>query len=147
MRRGALQGVAGNTRRGPVVAAGLGPRHEAGRIVDLRISPDGQSWLFVANDRHNLVLRDIASGRERTVLHDGESRPQGLLGVNLGRIGPATVSRDGKRIAFVYITGNGAEIRVIDTSGGAVRTVPGTSARPVPLFTLGHQTGAEFSFG
>jgi Tol biopolymer transport system component len=100
-----------------------------------QISPDGQSLVFAANGGQDLVLRDVASGRERTVFRDAS-----------GRINSLALSRDGKRIAFVYVTGNvdmfapraggagparTAEIRVIDFSGGAARTVPGTSA-PLP---------------
>jgi Tol biopolymer transport system component len=68
--------------------------------------------VFGAHDSHDLVIREIASGRERTVFHDGS-----------GEIDGVAFSRDGKRIAFVYSAGNAAEIRVINASGGAARTV------------------------
>jgi Tol biopolymer transport system component len=90
------------------------PGTRAGGIPYLRISPDGQSLVLVANTGRDLVIRDIASGRERTVLHVDAP------GYIFGR--PA-VSPNGKRIAFSYHPGQGGPgIRVIDTSGSAVRT-------------------------
>jgi len=90
------------------------PGTRSGGTSYKRVSPDGQSLVLVANESRDLVIRDIASGRERTILHVDAP------GYIFGR--PA-VSPNGKRIAFSYHAGKGGPgIRVIDRSGSAVRT-------------------------
>jgi Tol biopolymer transport system component len=75
-----------------------------------RVSPDGRSVAYTtAND---LMIRDLASGREQSVIRFASGRP-----------GPTLAwSPDARRIAF-EITLSGTEIRTINVDGSDMQTL------------------------
>ena len=87
-----------------------------GRAIDrvqgrARISPDGRLLAFISNNWSELIVRDLGTGLNRTLIRNGSAEIANLIW-----------SRDGKRIAYRYASGGSAEVRVINLDGSAVRT-------------------------
>jgi tricorn protease len=94
----------GDARALPV--AGLG------RVVDLAASPDG-TRLGVANDRHELVVVEVADGSSRTLDHGPGGALDGLAW-----------SPDGRYLAYsCAMTRHTCSIKVADVSSGEIHVV------------------------
>ena len=87
-------------------------------LIPGRVSPDGQYIVFQTNESSGLIIRELRSGRERSIAAT-------TSGVATNPIW----SVDGKQLAFVFWdpTARRSEIRTINFDGSGTRTVPGWS--------------------
>lgn len=89
-----------------------------------RISPDGRFFAFAANTWNDLVVREVATGTERILVHDIS-----------GEISNPIWSRDGKRIAFQFGRHDVSDVRVVNFDGSGVRTMMSTP-RDLEFFAI-----------
>ncbi|HEY1959973.1 MAG TPA: hypothetical protein VGH28_30400 [Polyangiaceae bacterium] len=94
------------------------------------VSPDGASLLYLtsSSDDESLVLRDLASGQTRTIVHISLDTPSSGLG-------KAAVSPDGKWIAY----GNIPDLRIVRFDGSSdALLVPGPYNAGCCPWSYGH---------
>ncbi len=82
------------------------------------VSPDGRLISFT-DSTGDLAVHDIETGENRSVTHQGSSRP-GSPPPGLATW--SVFSPDGRRLAYVWY-GNGTELRIIDADGSGQRTL------------------------
>ncbi|MEP6601407.1 MAG: protein kinase [Nitrospirota bacterium] len=84
------------------------------------ISPDGSALSFTDWSTGDLAIRDLNTGVNRRLTHEGRRDRQALNSV---------FSPDSKRIAYTWLNGDSDEVRLINTDGSAGRVVLRTSGK------------------
>jgi Tol biopolymer transport system component len=87
----------------------------AGKDMPICISPDGRYVVFGVYDSGNLWLRDLQSGEQRQITHEG-SRMESMF-----TTGIAAISPDGKWIVYSWQNKSFGELRLSKLDGSSMR--------------------------
>jgi Tol biopolymer transport system component len=90
----------------------------AGRDKPVGISPDGRYVVFSASDSWNLWLRDLQSGEQRQITREASWVEWSVAWPS------ATISPDGKRIAYDWWVRGLVELRLSALDGSSMRVLP-----------------------
>jgi Tol biopolymer transport system component len=90
---------------------------EAGHNFPISVSPDGKYVIYQSTDDGDIWLHNIQSGEQRRVTRESSA----LKGI--GNNGTATISQDGKWIAYDWSIWSDEKIRVSTLDGSSMKTV------------------------
>jgi len=89
----------------------------AGKDSPISISPDGRYVVFSTYDSGDLWLRDLQSGEQRQITRDGSAVDWSFSS------GPAVISPEGKRIAYIWTVRSYGELRISALDGSFMKVL------------------------
>ena len=89
----------------------------AGKDSPISISPDGRFIVFSTYDSGDLWLRDLQSGEQRQITRDGSAVEWSFSS------GPAMISPEGKRIAYIWTVRSYGELRISALDGSFMKVL------------------------